>query len=119
MESKRDWVLTQSAFHRLLDWLDEGADSSGQRYLEMRQRLGLYFDRKNCPAPEELADETLTRVSRRLEEEGAITGDAPARYCYIVARFVFLEYWRTLERRAGDRSTRKSGRAGSEASVAR
>src|SRR5262249_19640034 len=27
-------------------------------------------------------------------EEGAITGATPAQYCYIVARFVFLEYRR-------------------------
>jgi DNA-directed RNA polymerase specialized sigma24 family protein len=45
--------------------------------------------------PDELADETLNRVARRLEEEGGITSASPARYCYIVARFVFLEYLRT------------------------
>jgi DNA-directed RNA polymerase specialized sigma24 family protein len=38
-----------------------------------------------------LADETLNRVARRLEEEGRIETDAPAHYCYIVARYVFLE----------------------------
>lgn len=96
--SKRDWALTPGAFQRLLNWLDEEVDSGGERYLEMRRRLVLYFDRKNCPAPDELADETLNRVARRLEEEGAITGDAPARYCYIVARYVFLESLRRPER---------------------
>jgi DNA-directed RNA polymerase specialized sigma24 family protein len=60
----------------------------------MHRRLAAYFDRKNCPAPHDLADETLSRVARRLEEEGAITGPSPARYCYIVARFVFLEHYR-------------------------
>jgi len=93
-EPKRNWVLTQGAFTRLLHWLDEGEDSGGQRYLEIRRRLAIYFDRKNCLAPDELADETLNRVARRLEEEGSITSDAPAHYCYIVARFVFLEYLR-------------------------
>jgi DNA-directed RNA polymerase specialized sigma24 family protein len=61
----------------------------------MRRRLVSYFDRKNCHAPDDLADETLNRVARRLGEEGAITGTSPARYCYIVARFVFLEYRRS------------------------
>lgn len=60
----------------------------------MRRRLVAYFDRKNCPAPNELADETLDRVARRLEEEGRIETEAPAKYCYIVARLVFLEYLR-------------------------
>jgi DNA-directed RNA polymerase specialized sigma24 family protein len=87
--------LTPEAFHCLLNWLDEDASSDGQKYLEMRRRLVAYFDRKNCVRPDELADETLNRVARRLEEEaGAIEGDAPARYCYIVARFVFMEHLR-------------------------
>ncbi len=105
-ESKRDWALTPGAFQRLLDWLDEGVDSGGQRYLEMRRRLALYFDRKNCLTPDELADETLNRVARRLEEEGSIQSDAPAHYCYIVARFVFLEWLRRQEHEAlGDDTT--------------
>jgi DNA-directed RNA polymerase specialized sigma24 family protein len=95
---KSEWVLTQGAFQQLLDWLDGGADSSGERYLEIRRRLVHYFDRKNCASPEELADETLNRVTRRLEEEGTIKGDAPAQYCYIVARYVLLESLRQRNR---------------------
>jgi DNA-directed RNA polymerase specialized sigma24 family protein len=94
IELKRDWALTAGAFRQLLDWLDEGMDSGGQRYLEVRRRLALYFDRKNCLAPDELADETLNRVARRLEEEGGLSSDTPAHYCYIVARYVFLEWLR-------------------------
>lgn len=93
-ESKRDWALTQSAFRRLLEWLDEGVDSDGRRYLDIRMRLVSYFDRKNCLVPDDLADETLNRVARRLQEEGSIDTDSPAHYCYIVARFVFMEYLR-------------------------
>jgi DNA-directed RNA polymerase specialized sigma24 family protein len=63
----------------------------------MRRRLVSYFDRKNCLAPDELTDETLNRVARRLEEEGAITDATPAQYCYIVAKFVFLESLRRAE----------------------
>ncbi len=95
---KADWVLTQSAFHRFLDWLDGGAPSSGHRYLGIRDRLVVYFDRKNCLFPEELADETLNRVTRRLEEEGAIESDSPLHYCYIIARFVFLNSLRSQQR---------------------
>ena len=57
----------------------------------MHRRLVDYFQRKNCVSAADLADETLSRVARRLEEEGRITGVTPAHYCYIVARFVFLE----------------------------
>lgn len=95
---KRDWTLTQSAFSKLLGWLDQGGDSRGERYLELRRRLVLYFDRKNCPSPDDLADETLNRVARRLEEEGAIVSETPAHYCYTVARFVLLEFFRSKNR---------------------
>jgi DNA-directed RNA polymerase specialized sigma24 family protein len=68
----------------------------------MRRRLVRYFDRKRVRSPDELADETLNRVARRLEEESGIDDTPPARYCYIVARFVLLEY----ARREHGRSTR-------------
>jgi DNA-directed RNA polymerase specialized sigma24 family protein len=93
-ELKKDWAPTQGAFRQFLSWLDEGVDSRGEKYVAMRRRLAAYFDRRNCLSPDELADETLNRVARRLEEEGAISDTPPARYCYIVARFVFLEYVR-------------------------
>jgi DNA-directed RNA polymerase specialized sigma24 family protein len=66
----------------------------------MRRRPVSFFDRKNCLAPDELVDETLNRVARRLKEENAITDTTPAQYSYIVARFVFLEYLRRTETRA-------------------
>jgi DNA-directed RNA polymerase specialized sigma24 family protein len=96
--SKKDWTLTPGAFQRLLSWLDADAGSDGRNYLEMRQRLVGYFDRKNCSTPDDLADETLNRVARRLVEEEVIESDTPAKYCYIVARFVFLEHLRETQK---------------------
>jgi DNA-directed RNA polymerase specialized sigma24 family protein len=61
-------------------------------------RLVSYFDSKNCQAPAELADETFNCVARRLEEEGAIETETPAKYCYTVARFVFMEYLRAQDK---------------------
>jgi DNA-directed RNA polymerase specialized sigma24 family protein len=97
-ESKKNWAISSGAFHRLLEWLDEGADSEGRNFLEIRRRLVAFFDRKNCFNPDELADETLNRVARRLEEEGKIESEAPAKYCYITARFVFMESLRDKEK---------------------
>jgi DNA-directed RNA polymerase specialized sigma24 family protein len=88
---RKDWTLTASAFHRLLKWLDDSETTSGQSYIELRRRLVAYFDRKECLTAEDLADETLNRVARRLEEEGAIQTESAAKYCYITARFVFME----------------------------
>jgi len=92
--SQKGWSPTPGAYRQFLKWLDEGVESNGQKYLEMRRRLVHYFDRKNCLSPDDLADETLSRVARRLGEEGDIVDTPPARYCYIVAKFVFLEYQR-------------------------
>jgi RNA polymerase sigma factor (sigma-70 family) len=83
--------LTQLAFRRLLEWLDDGIDSHGETYLEMRRRLVSYFDRRNRPFADDLADETLNRIGRTLEKCGSIAVTPPARYCYVVARFVLLE----------------------------
>ena len=96
---RKEWTLNASAFRRLLNWLDE-TETSGHSYLELRRRLVAYFDRKDCPAADDLADETLNRVARRLEEEGSIEAETPAKYCYIVARFVFMESLRDRRRHA-------------------
>ena len=93
----KDWTATADSFREFLTWLDEGAESNGEKYLQMRRRLVLYFDRKNCLGSDELADETLSRVAAKLQEKGAITDLSPAHYCYIVAKFVFLEYLRRTE----------------------
>jgi DNA-directed RNA polymerase specialized sigma24 family protein len=84
-------IFTKFGFTRLLEWLDDGVESNGERYLEIRRRLVQYFDRRDRPSADDLADETLNRVARTLEEAGSIATRPPARYCYVVARFVLLE----------------------------
>ena len=88
---REERTLTSVAFSRLLTWLDDGVDSGGATYLEMRRRLVWYFDRRNRLTPEDLADETLNRIARTLDEVGIIETKPPARYCYVVAKFVLLE----------------------------
>jgi hypothetical protein len=95
---KRGWKLSEQAFQGFLHWLDEGVDSQGHKYLEIRRRLTVYFDRHNCAHPDDLADETLNRVARRIEETGAFDDTPPARYCYITAKYVLLERFRESSR---------------------
>ena len=106
LEQRTEWALTRDSLQRLLNWLDGGAHSDGNSYVEIRRRLRDYFARKNCRAADDLADETLTRVARRLEEEGITLSETPARYCYVTARFVFLEHLREArsQQTAGDPS---------------
>ena len=92
-------VLTSVAFSRLLAWLDDGVESHGRSYLEIRRRLVAYFTRRNRPMPDELADETLNRIAKTLEEADRIALRPPTRYCYIIAKFVLLEDARRREHR--------------------
>jgi DNA-directed RNA polymerase specialized sigma24 family protein len=111
-------LLTETAFTRLLAWLDDGIDSHGERYLDMRNRLVAYFDRRNRRFADELADETLTRVGRTLETSGSIAVTPPARYCYVVARFVLLEDIRRQRRYVSVEEDRLAAVAANEPVVA-
>src|SRR5262245_31450798 len=95
-DPKKGWIASPLTFRKLLTWLDEGVDSGGARYVEMRHRLVSYFQRKHSPTADDLADETLNRIVRKLEE-GTIADAKPASYCYTVAKFVFLESLRRPE----------------------
>jgi DNA-directed RNA polymerase specialized sigma24 family protein len=121
---REERVLTEIGFTRLLEWMDEGVDSHGETYLEMRRRLVSYFDRRNRPFADELADETLTRIGRTLEQDQTIAVTPPARYCYVVARFVLLEdirrgrrYIPVEEARAADGVAVHSGGVGEAGSI--
>jgi hypothetical protein len=115
---KKDWTPTQGSFRDFLHWLDQGVDSGGEKYLEIHRRLVAYFDRKNCLSAGELADETLARVAQKLQEKGEITGLPPAHYCYVTAKFVFLEYVRHAKHgQLGLEEFSVSGRPGSATAV--
>jgi DNA-directed RNA polymerase specialized sigma24 family protein len=90
----KGWVLFQESFDALLDWLAPQRDDAGQRYEEIRTRLIKIFTCRGCHEPEELADETINRVTERLPEiRGQYRGDR-AKYFYGVANKVHLEYRR-------------------------
>ena len=90
----KSWVLTQESFDALLDWLGPEREQAGQKYELIRKRLIKIFTSRGCYEPEDLADETINRVIKRLNEiEGDFSGDQ-ARYFYGVANKVHLEYLR-------------------------
>lgn len=88
------WVLTKESFDALLSWLDPDPEAAARKYELIRTRLIKIFVCRGCGEPEDLADETIDRVARRLKEiEDEFVGD-PARYFYGVANKVHLEYIR-------------------------
>lgn len=89
---KVKWVLTQESFDKLLNWLDPDRDLAGKKYEDIRFKLIKIFVRRECPIAEELADETINRVARKLVDiEETYVGDR-ALYFYGVAYNIFHEY---------------------------
>ena len=90
----KGWVLSQESFDALLDWLAPDREQAGQKYEEIRTRLIKVFTCRGCYEPEDLTDETINRVIKRLHEiQGHFKGDQ-AKYFYGVANKVHLEYLR-------------------------
>ena len=68
--------LQQTDFDRLLMWLDPNPDQAGELYEKIRWRLIGILASRGCRTPEELADETIDRVARRVcDIEATYTGD--------------------------------------------
>jgi DNA-directed RNA polymerase specialized sigma24 family protein len=92
-ERKRSAAVDSGvALAALLAALDPHADAAALRFERIRSRLLRFFRARGGPWPDELADETLDRVGRRLSEGQAIAD--VDRYVLGVARHVLLEAWR-------------------------
>jgi RNA polymerase sigma factor (sigma-70 family) len=91
---KRDYPITQEAFDGLLDWLDTNREQAAQKYEKIRTRLIKIFTCRGCGEADDLADETINRVTSKVDSiAGSYSGD-PALYFYGVAQKVHLEYLR-------------------------
>lgn len=78
-------------FEKLLNWLSTDRETAGQKYESIRERLVKIFYARGCQQAEELADETIDRVTRKIDAIfDSYEGD-PALYFYAVAKNVFLE----------------------------
>jgi DNA-directed RNA polymerase specialized sigma24 family protein len=92
------WELDQEALDRLLRALDEHPDLASRRYEALRRRLIDLFSWEQRDTPEELADETLNRLARRLGDGVVIEGDV-GRYAFGIARLLLHEDARAKRRR--------------------
>ena len=94
---KKHWVLTQDAFDNLLYRLDSDPERAAEKYEDLRHGLITFFECRRSHVPEDLADETINRVARRLAEGKDIYAGNPASYFYGVARNVLKEHWDARE----------------------
>ena len=85
----KTWVLTKDSLDRLLATLHPDRDQAGREYEKIRSRLVKLFQWRGCVSPEDLTDETLNRVAKKVEASEVIR-DVQA-YVGGVARLVWLE----------------------------
>lgn len=91
---KKNWEFSQETFDALLAWLDSDREQAAVKYEKIRGGLIKLFKARGCLEPEDLTDETINRVARKLKEiEKDFIGD-PEPYFYRVAKYLLMEHLR-------------------------
>jgi DNA-directed RNA polymerase specialized sigma24 family protein len=85
--------LTPRSFDRLLEALDSDRERAGQCYVQIRRKLVKFFEWHGCACPDDLADRTIDRVCRKVEEGQTIRAAEPSAYFHGVARNILREHW--------------------------
>ena len=86
-----DNSLTSASLDSLLAQLGPDRESAARAYLDLRRALFIFFATRGAASPDEMTDETINRVARRLSEGERITTESPSNYFYGVARNVWRE----------------------------
>lgn len=92
--AKDSVTITKENFDALLDWLDQDRENAGRKYEKIRRRLTWIFTCRGCHEAEELADETINRVTRKMPTLAASYEGEPALYFYGVADKIHHEWLR-------------------------
>jgi DNA-directed RNA polymerase specialized sigma24 family protein len=111
------WTLTSPAFERLLAALDADRDRAALAYERLRERVIGLLRWWGAASPEELADETLDRVARKLEAGADIPDGSLGAYVRGVARMVFHEWTRRPRAAQGTVDVAAAPRDGSESAA--
>ena len=90
--------MTPENFDELLAWL--GTDRTGIvdrnrgaiKYEEIRSRIIKIYRNRGCHYAEEIADETVNRVCKKVKELKSKYEGNPAHFFYAVAKKVYLEF---------------------------
>ena len=63
-----DNSLTSASFDSLLAQLGPDRESAARAYLDLRRALFIFFATRGAASPDEMTDETINRVTRRIHE---------------------------------------------------
>ncbi len=94
----REDGLTAEGFAALLVQLDPAPELAAEKYETIRRKLIRLFEWRGCTSPEDLADETINRVARRLAEGIELRSNDPYGYFCGVAHLVYKEVLRRAAR---------------------
>ena len=98
LENRKRERLTREGLDGLLRALGPDRDEAAARYQRLRERLLLFFARRQFIMAESLADEVLDRLATRLSTGERI--EVPESYAYGIARLVVQEEARRSMREA-------------------
>lgn len=96
---QRDWTLSPEALGRFLLLLDQDVAAAGRKYELLRDKLIRLFEWRGCLFAEDLTDETINRVVRKLDQGTDLAGEDVPRYSAGVAYRVFLEHLREVQKK--------------------
>ncbi|HLI84671.1 MAG TPA: hypothetical protein VKV17_12175 [Bryobacteraceae bacterium] len=94
---RQRWTLNGQALDRLLLAFDADREAAAQKYEALRRKLIDLFAWERSESPEDLADETLNRLARRVSEGTGIPN--LDRYAFGIARLLLQEEARSLRAR--------------------
>jgi hypothetical protein len=92
--------MSQDDFDRLLQWFGPDRDISAKKYLGAHERLTRLFQLRGCNGPEDLADQVMDRVAKRLDHASPYSGIPDSDRIAVLlgfGRHVLQEYWRKRE----------------------
>lgn len=98
---ERGDTLDRRELDTLLSFLGRERESAGREYERIRHRLIRFLEWRGCTEADQLADEAMNRVARRLAEGLEIESDDPYVYFRGVAKMILSE-WRRERRRDRD-----------------
>jgi DNA-directed RNA polymerase specialized sigma24 family protein len=90
-QMKKQILLRQEDFERLLGWLSADREKAGEEYEAVRRGLVRLFLVKGCGNPQDLADETINRVATKLSQLDLSQNLKPIAVFYGFAKNVYLE----------------------------
>src|SRR6185503_9588706 len=84
-------IPTKEQFDSLMTWLGSNGEDPGLKYVHIRQSLEKVFSWNGCNDPEDLADDAIDRVVRRVPELMITFSGDPAHFFYGVAKKMLQE----------------------------